>query len=265
MKFKKGHLAPSTAFKKGNIPWNKGKNVSESLKAQLSKSHTGKKLWPNGRIFSEETRRKMSESAKKKKPWLLGRKLSEEIKDKIRKSSFGHVAWNKGMHVYLGGKRFEKGQIPWNKEKPIFKKCLVCEKEFTDNPARMKVAKYCSMECYIPQLLQRVAKDLELPTKFEKKIINIIKRNNLPYKYTGNGDFWIGGKNPDFVNINGEKKLIEVGSSYWKNKSYGSVDNYIKERSEHFAQYGWKSYFYIEDDFNEKKFLNSLKGVINYD
>ena len=27
----------------------------------------------------------------------------------------GHPAWNKGLHVYLGGKKFEKGQTPWNK------------------------------------------------------------------------------------------------------------------------------------------------------
>lgn len=26
----------------------------------------------------------------------------------------GDAAWNKGVHVYLGGKRFEKGQKPWN-------------------------------------------------------------------------------------------------------------------------------------------------------
>lgn len=29
----------------------------------------------------------------------------------------GHISWNKGKHIYLGGKRFEKGHIPWIKGK----------------------------------------------------------------------------------------------------------------------------------------------------
>jgi len=29
----------------------------------------------------------------------------------------GQTPWNKGLHIYLGGKRFEKGQTPWNKGK----------------------------------------------------------------------------------------------------------------------------------------------------
>ena len=35
----------------------------------------------------------------------------------IHKNSFkkGRSVWNKGNHVYLGGKRFEKGNTPWNK------------------------------------------------------------------------------------------------------------------------------------------------------
>jgi very-short-patch-repair endonuclease len=46
--------------------------------------------------------------------------------------------------------KFVKGYIPWNKEAPIIKKCVVCEKEFTSNPARMRnnKTKYCSYACY---------------------------------------------------------------------------------------------------------------------
>lgn len=48
------------------------------------------------------------------------------------------------------------------------------------------------------------------PTKPEQRVIDIIDKNNLPYKYTGEGSIIIAGLNPDFINCNGAKKLIEI-------------------------------------------------------
>ena len=56
-------------------------------------------------------------------------------------------------------------------------------------------------------------------TKPEKIVNRYIKQNNLPYKYTGNGKFWITleGKhiNPDFINISVKKQFIEIQGCYW--------------------------------------------------
>lgn len=61
---KKGkHISPSSEFKNGNIPWNKGKtyhtgkhwNHSEEAKMKMSEKKKGK-------LHSEETKKKMSES-----------------------------------------------------------------------------------------------------------------------------------------------------------------------------------------------------------
>lgn len=189
-------------------------------------------------------------------PWNKGKKTGLVPKSAFKKE---HIAWNKGNHVYTGGKKFEKGMVPWNKQKAVLKKCLTCGREFTSNPARMKRSetKYCSFECYAPILLKRVGEEIiELPTRLEKNVIDLIQKHNLPYKYVGNGDFWIGGKNPDFVNVNGEKKLIEVGCEYYKKRTDGSVKNYIKNRKNHFAQYGWKTKFLIRDNPTEQEILN---------
>jgi len=217
-------------------------------------------------------------------PWNKGKKTGLIPKSVFRK---GHEAWNKGNHVYTGGKKFEKGMISWNKQDAVIKKCLSCGEEFTDNPARMKKeeTRYCSMKCFscskigsklstehkekIRQAGKRLfsnreyrEKRLELmlkallkrPTSLEKRMMDLIQKHNLPYKYTGNGSFWIGypPKNPDFVNINGEKKLIEVGNIYHHQ------GDYIEKRREHYAQYGWESYIFIKDVLDEKQILAVL-------
>src|SRR3990167_10792678 len=215
-------------------------------------------------------------------PWNKGKKTGYILGTGFKK---GHVAWNKGFHIYTGGKKFERGQTPWNKVTPIIKKCVGCGKEFTDNPARMKRAKYCSRKCtgearqgtklsektkekiresgkklfsnreYREKRLELMLRALlKRPTSLEKRMIDLIQKHNLPYKYTGNGSFWIGypPKNPDFVNVNGEKKLIEVGNVYHHQ------GDYIEKRRKHYAQYGWESYIFIKDNLDEKQILTVL-------
>ena len=92
------------------------------------------------------------------------------------------------------------------------------------------------------------------PTSLEKDMMALIQKHDLPYRYVGNGKFWIDGKNPDFVNVNGEKKLIEVGNVYHHQGGY------IEKRREHFAKYGWKSFIFIQDELNENEIIQTLKG-----
>jgi len=57
------------------------------------------------------------------------------------------------------------------------------------------------------------------PTKIEQQVNKFIIKNNLPYKYVGNGKFWVTVNskhfNFDFINVNSEKKIIEVNGCYW--------------------------------------------------
>ncbi|MDO8619486.1 MAG: NUMOD3 domain-containing DNA-binding protein [Candidatus Daviesbacteria bacterium] len=54
------------------------------------------------------------------------------------------------------------------------------------------------------------------PNKAELKLYNILDEY-FPdsWSYTGDFGFMINGKNPDFVNINGENKVIELFGDYW--------------------------------------------------
>ena len=103
--------------------------------------------------------------------------------------------------------------------------------------------------------LKKILKKLcARPTSLERDMMGIIEKYNLPYRYTGNGKFWIDGKNPDFVNVNGEKKLIEVGNVFHHQ------GDYIEKRREHFAKYGWESYIFIQDKLDEKNILQTISS-----
>lgn len=164
----------------------------------------------------------------------------------------------------------------------ITKICEICKREFQITLQRQK-KKYCSKKCSQKAIVQimkgywqnkdwrekqisLVLKSLiKRPTSLEQQMIDLIDKHTLPYKYVGDGSFIIGGKNPDFVNINGEKKLIEVGNTYHHIKRFGNMDNYIKERRKHFAQYGWESLFFMGDKLNSSRVIKLLrKGGLDW-
>lgn len=95
----------------------------------------------------------------------------------------------------------------------------------------------------------------------EKRVLHIIEKHNLPYKFVGNGKFFIERKNPDFININGEKKAVEV---YWDRHkeqfARGGLNGWKSERVRVFSKYGWQILFIEGTGLTEEKVINVLKG-----
>lgn len=48
------------------------------------------------------------------------------------------------------------------------------------------------------------------PNKLEQRLIEISEKYKLPYRYSGDGSVIIAGVNPDFINCDGDKKVIEI-------------------------------------------------------
>ena len=63
-------------------------------------------------------------------------------------------------------------------------------------------------------MAQRQGRKIKI-NRVERRILNIIEREKLPYRFSGDGSFVLGGYNPDFVQVNGKKKVIEVFGDYW--------------------------------------------------
>ena len=53
------------------------------------------------------------------------------------------------------------------------------------------------------------------PNKVERRLMNIIKERNLPFKYVGDGSFLIGKCCPDFISTDESNRVIEVFGDYW--------------------------------------------------
>jgi hypothetical protein len=96
------------------------------------------------------------------------------------------------------------------------------------------------------RIVQNLKGLMKRPTSFEQKIIDLIEERNYPFKYVGDGKLIICYKNPDFVNSNGEKLLIETYFSKWH------IKNYEENRSKLFGRYGFRVLFLNEQDLERK-------------
>lgn len=97
------------------------------------------------------------------------------------------------------------------------------------------------------------------PSSLEKKMIDIIFRYNLPYKFVGDGKFFIEKKNPDFINVNGEKIAIEVFYRKHKEVFSGGLLNWMENRRKIFNKYNWKLLFFNEIQVNDDEVRGRLK------
>jgi len=85
--------------------------------------------------------------------------------------------------------------------------------------------------------------------KLEDKF-NFILQDICPdeFIYTGSDNEYYRkfGFYPDFVNVRGKRKAIEVFATYWKELNYGSVGNYKTIRSKQYSEIEWEVLF-LED------------------
>lgn len=97
------------------------------------------------------------------------------------------------------------------------------------------------------------------PNKPERIIESIIKKNNLPFNYVGDGKVIIKGFNPDFLSKN-PKHIIEVFGDYWHNLP--KVKERDKRRVKAYNDYGYKTLIIWEHELNYPK--NVLSKINNF-
>lgn len=110
-------------------------------------------------------------------------------------------------------------------------------------------------------LLKKMMKAKKLKISKNEIILNsIIKKNNLPFNYVGNGKIWIEGFNPDFLSKN-PKHIIELyGNRHLYEKKSQIRD---KRRLKAYSKFGYKTLIIKNSELNNKnKVLNKIKEFI---
>jgi len=92
------------------------------------------------------------------------------------------------------------------------------------------------------------------PTEPEQWLIDLISEYKLPYKYVGDGSVIIGGLNPDFINVNGRKKIIELFGRMWHDTLLRENDWKRSElgRIMAFKPYGFDTLILWDDELDDK-------------
>lgn len=150
------------------------------------------------------------------------------------KTSFrkGHISHNKGKAIKpvtinkIRAKTIQRWQVEKAKECSMYG---MSGKHHSEE-ARTKLRKRSP---YTPEQLRRILSSRR-PTNIEQIVIDVIAKYSLPFRYTGDGSFIIGRKNPDFVNINGEKIAVDIFGDRWHELEE------IPLRKAAFAEYGWE-------------------------
>lgn len=192
------------------IPTMLGKHFTEQTKLKIS-------LKAKGRIVSSETRKKLSQAQSKRK----GEVRSLIARQNISASLIGRLCHENNPN-WRGGR---------------YQQCSYCGKEYWVLPSRQYRTGYCSKECQYndPEYRKRLIMGCNIkPNKPEcqlELLLNILSPNE--WKFVGDGQLIIGNKCPDFANINGQKKLIELFGDYW----HRGEDP--QEKIEHYKEYGF--------------------------
>jgi hypothetical protein len=171
-----------------------------------------------GRIQSPETRTKIATS-------LVGHPVSE----KVRQNKFSPQALaNRILAV--------KGKPPWNKG-------LKASPEAIENNRQARLREWSNPE-FRAKALEKLRHGChKRPTKPEK-IIGDILQELFPgeYKYVGGGwEVTIGRCVPDFINVNGQKKVLEVFGDYWHSEEVTGLTREQEERQkiDNYQKYGF--------------------------
>lgn len=249
-----------------------GHLVSEETRAKIRQSNLGKthsamkgNKYALGYRFTEEQRDNLSRAKK-----ALGYHHTEKAKAKIRCRLMGN---KNGL-----GNRSKMGKVPTQEtraklslaglgredtvETRVKKSQSRIGMKFTEEH-KANLSKDQLSRWKDPEYRDRVIKTQRLgchihPNKAEIVLLELLELEYPnEWRFVGDGSLIIGGKNPDFANVNGQKALIELFGNYW----HKGEDP--QERIDLFRQYGYKMLIIWESELEHpEEVLEKIAGFL---
>ena len=178
----------------------------------------------------------------KPRPWMIGNTYGHRLKGRPKS-----VEWKRKASLSKLGNRNPM-------KNPEYARKMARTKAGKPNP-KMKEFWRLNKDAQITRMMVGAAK--RRPNKLEQKLIGLIQENNLPFKYVGNWQFVLGGKCPDFLNINGRKQLIELFGNYWHTLKARET---VEQRIDHFRQFGFDTLIIWQDELaNESEVASRIR------
>jgi len=233
----------------------KGQHHTEESRRELSMANKGHIPWNKNKtnVYSKRALRKMSEAKKGKPAWNKGKMgiYSEEALHKISEAQKGHKHWLGKHHTVEAKYRMSevhKGKYP--SEETRFKMSKALKRNWQDPDYVYKI------------MLARQIK----PNRAERKL-DAILQEVCPGEFALNvraNIMVLGGKVPDFVNVNGKKQLIELYGDYFHDPKHFPDIQSPQERIDYFRQFGdWDTLIIWEHELkDEVKLKQKLRAFI---
>jgi len=194
------------------------KPLSQEHKDKISFANSGEKNGMYGKPGYWTGQKLPEEAIKNMSLAHIGKKLppmKQEVKDKIGKGNTG-----------------KKRTTEMNRKQSEYRKNNPWPDDVKDKSRQKHIQNWQDPEFVKKQYEARLIR----PNKPETKILSLLQKL-FPneWRYCGDFSFMIRSKNPDFVNINGQKKVIEHYGTYWHK------DDDPDDRINIFAQDGYQT------------------------
>ncbi len=161
--------------------------------------------------------------------------------------------------------QFINGMAPWNVGIPMSKD----SKEKESRSKKGKPAKFINVSK--TNKFKKILKN-RVPTPKEKFLIELIKKYKLPFRYVGNGRYWVTGNkgdygndeifNPDFISKD-KKSIIEVYSRWHSTIKSNKIRD--KRREIVYKKEGYKVIYFWEKELiekNENKIIKKIRSIL---
>lgn len=235
-----------------------GEEKGKEIREKHSKRMSGENHHNFGKHLSDDTKQKISNAEK-------GKIISKETRERM--SSSHKIYWENVSEEYL--RSFCEKMSKINRNPEMIEKRREATNKLNENESykeslrdgvRQAMKEYEYWVNYYNGKKNKKKSNLELK-------LECVLKEFFPNEFEFNGNFELNFVldrfTPDFVNINGKQKLIEVFGNYWHSRRNKNVDDQIKERREVYEANGYECLFILEDEFkNLDKIRNKIETFI---